>query len=78
MSVEGKVKGVLAQEIDVEVEELRQDAFLADAFGIDPYDLDQLASALSEEFEIEFDEDEVELWSTVGDVIQSVLEKVEE
>lgn len=78
MSVEDKVKDLIAAALDIHIDDVTDDAFLADNLGADPYDMEGLANILNDEFDIEIDEEEVEQWSTVSDVIMTILDKLEE
>ena len=78
MSIDQRVKEIIAVAFDAEVEDLQDDDLLGESLGADPYDLEELAAQLAAELEVEFDNEEVELWAVVSDIVQSVLDKVEE
>jgi len=78
MNVDIRIREMLAEHLEVDDEEVVDSAFLADDFDADPYDLEQLAAILSEEFDIEVTEDDIESWETVGDVIQMVIDRLED
>ncbi|MDP8255386.1 MAG: phosphopantetheine-binding protein [Candidatus Alcyoniella australis] len=78
MSIEVRIRELVAEHLELDDDEVVDGAFLADDFGADPYDLEVLAELLSEEFEVEIAEDEVEGWETLADVIQTVNERIEE
>ena len=60
----------------ISASELEEDTILAD-LGADSLDLFQIISALEEEFEIEFDNEEAENLKTVGDAIEYIKSAVE-
>lgn len=73
--IEERVKDLIAEQLKIDVEQVTNDAYIADDLNADPYDLDELASLLCEEYYIEIDEDEIEHWNTVSDVVQTVVDK---
>jgi len=77
MHVDVRVREIIAEHLELDDEEVTDSAFLADDFDADPYDLETLAELLSEEFDIEISEDDIEGWETVNDVIQTVNERLE-
>jgi acyl carrier protein len=77
MSTEIKVKEIVAEVLDVEIEEVSEDAYLTDDLGADPYDLETIAAMLNDEFDIEIGEDDIDAWETVADVIALVQEKMD-
>jgi len=78
MSPEEKVRDVIAEQLEADIEEVTNDAFLTDDLRADPYDLEAIADQLSDEFEIEIAEEDIESWERVEDVVNMVLEKLEE
>lgn len=77
-SFEERIRAIIAEQLKCDMADVVEDAYLVDDLGGDPYDLDELAGALSSEFDIEIGEEEAEQWNTVGDVIQAVYDKTEE
>lgn len=77
MSIELKIKEIIAELLDVEIEDAAADAYLADDLGSDPYDLESLAVTLNEEFDIRLSEDDIDSWETVSDIIAAVQDKME-
>jgi acyl carrier protein len=59
------------------VEDLSDDAFLADDLGMTPDDLEELVTLLNDEFEITIPDVDAEDWETVADVVNYVLDKLE-
>ena len=71
------VLGIIAEQLGVSENELSEETAFAD-LGADSLDLFQIISALEEEFEIEFENEEAEKLKTVGDAlnyIKAALEK---
>ena len=73
---QSKVMEIIAEQLGISASELEEDTILAD-LGADSLDLFQIISALEEEFEIEFDNEEAENLKTVGDAIEYIKSAVE-
>ena len=73
---ESKVMEIIAEQLGISASELEEDTILAD-LGADSLDLFQIISALEEEFEIEFDNEEAENLKTVGDAIEYIKSAVD-
>ena len=73
---ESKVMEIIAEQLGISASEQEEDTILAD-LGADSLDLFQIISALEEEFEIEFDNEEAENLKTVGDAIEYIKSAVE-
>ncbi len=73
---ESKVIEIIGEQLGISASELDEDTVLAD-LGADSLDLFQIISALEEEFDIEFDNEEAENLKTVGDAIEYIKVTVE-
>ena len=73
---ESKVIEIIGEQLGITASELDEDTVLAD-LGADSLDLFQIISALEEEFDIEFDNEEAENLKTVGDAIEYIKVTVE-
>ncbi len=78
MAFEDQIKTIVAQVLKVSIDSVHEDAYLVDDLDTDPYGLDDLAVVLSEELDIEIEEEEVEVWYTVAEIIQTVFDKMEQ
>ena len=76
--IEDRIVRVIATQLDMDTEEVEFGSFLMDDLGADPYDLEELANVLSEEFDVDISEEDVEAWETVSDVIHFISEKLDE
>ncbi len=75
MSVENKVKEIIAEELNVALEDVKPEASFIDDLGADSLDTVQLIMKFEEEFDIEIsDEDSVKI-KTVGDVLTYISSK---
>lgn len=73
---EAIVVRIIAEQLRISPNEIKEETAFAD-LGADSLDLFQIISALEEAFQIEFDNDEAEKISTIGDVmayIRNVME----
>ena len=73
---ESKVIEIIGEQLGISASELDEDTVFAD-LGADSLDLFQIISALEEEFDIEFDNEEAENLKTVGDAIEYIKVTVE-
>ncbi len=74
---ESVVINIIAEQLGVSKNELTEETVFSD-LGADSLDLFQIISALEEEFDIEFENEEAEKIKTVGDAlnyIKTALEK---
>ena len=72
-----KLKGIIADVLNVDENEITMETTFVDDLGADSLDLFQIISALEEAFEIEFDNEEAENLKTVGDAIEYIKAAVE-
>ncbi len=72
MSVEKKVKEIVAEQLGRDVNEVTNEASFIDDLGADSLDIVELVMAMEEEFEIEIPDEEAEKIKTVKDVIEYI------
>ena len=72
MSVENKVKKIIAEKLGVEIEKVIPEASFIDDLGADSLDLVELIMTMEEEFEIDISDDAAEKLVTVKDVIDYI------
>lgn len=70
-----KVKSIVAEQLGVKIEEVKEDAKFIDDLGADSLDTVELVMALEEEFGAEIPDEDAEKLTTVGDAIKYVQEK---
>ncbi|HED23604.1 MAG TPA: acyl carrier protein [Firmicutes bacterium] len=75
MSVETKVKEIIAEQLEVAVDKLSIDTTFED-IDADSLDIVELVMALEEEFDLEISDQEIENIKTVGDVVKYIESKV--
>ena len=69
MSVEERVKGIVAEQLSISADEIKNESSFIDDLGADSLDTVELVMALEEEFDIEISDDEAENISTVQSAI---------
>ena len=72
MSIQDKVKKIIAEKLSVELEELVPEASFVDDLGADSLDLVELIMSMEEEFDIEISDAEAEKLATVKDVFDYI------
>ena len=70
-----KVAAILAQQLDVEVDEITADTDIVDDLGADSLDIVDLVMTLEDEFDLEIPDDDVETVRTVGDLVKYLEER---
>ena len=71
------VINIIAEQLGISESELNEETSFAD-LGADSLDLFQIISALEEEFDVEFENDDAEKIKTVGDAIEFLKAAVEQ
>ena len=74
MSVEEKVKKIVAEKLSVELDEVVPQASFVDDLGADSLDLVELIMAMEEAFDIEISDEQAEKLQTVKDAIDYIKE----
>jgi len=72
MSVEDKIKKIIAEKLSVDLEEVVPDASFVDDLGADSLDLVELIMSMEEEFDIDISDEDAEKIVTVKDAIEYV------
>lgn len=72
MSIQDKVKKIIAEKLSVELEELVPEASFVDDLGADSLDLVELIMSMEEEFDIEISDAEAEKLASVKDVFEYI------
>ena len=70
-----KVAAILAQQLDVEVDEITADTDIVDDLGADSLDIVDLVMTLEDEFDLEIPDEDVETVRTVGDLVKYLEER---
>lgn len=67
--MEQKIKEILAEELSVDIEEIKLDTNLKDDLNADSIDMMQVIDVLEQEFDVEVDTAELVNIETVGDIL---------
>jgi acyl carrier protein len=71
-SVEEQVRGIIAEQLGLKADEIKNDASFVDDLGADSLDTVELVMALEEEFETEIPDDQAEKITTVQQAIDYI------
>jgi acyl carrier protein len=66
---EGKVKEIIAKELEVDVKQLQPEAKFIEDLGADSLDIVELVMALEEEFGLDIPDEDADKLKTVGDAM---------
>ena len=72
MSVEDKVKKIIAEKLSVDLEEVVPEASFVEDLGADSLDLVELIMSMEEEFEIDISDEDAEKLVKVQDAIDYI------
>ncbi|WP_303649845.1 acyl carrier protein [Desulfobotulus pelophilus] len=70
MSVEDKVRKVIAEKLDVDIDEVVPGASLVEDLGADSLDLVELMMSMEDVFDVDISDEQAEKLRTVKDVIE--------
>ena len=72
MSIEDKVRKIIAEKLSVDLEEVVPDASFVDDLGADSLDLVELIMTMEEEFDIDISDEDAEKLESVKDAIDFI------
>ena len=72
MSIENKIKKIIAEKLSVDLEEVVPEASFVDDLGADSLDLVELIMSMEEEFDIDIPDEEAEKLLTVQDALDYI------
>ena len=64
-----KVREIIAEQFDVETDEVTAESNIVDDFGADSLDVVDLISSVEDEFDVQIPDEKVEGIKTVGDIV---------
>ncbi len=75
MKIEEKVKKLIAEKLDVDINDVIPEASLIDDLGADSLAIVELIMTMEEEFDIEVPDEDAEKLATVKEAIAYIIEK---
>ncbi|MCD6429312.1 acyl carrier protein [bacterium] len=76
--VEERIKKIIAEQLMMEPEEIKDKDHFVEDLGADSLDVVELVMAFEEEFGIEIPDEEAEKIQTVGEAIKLITQKIKE
>lgn len=76
MDIAEKVKEIVAQQLDVDISEVKEEAQFIEDLGADSLAIVELVLAFEEQFEIDIPDEDTEKIATVGDAVKYIQEHV--
>lgn len=67
-----KLKKIIAEVLNVDVDEITMDTTFVDDLGADSLDIFQIIMGIEEEFDIEINNEEAEKIATVADAVEQI------
>lgn len=75
--IEAKVKEIIAEQLSLRVEEIKNDASFLEDLGADSLDIVELIMAMEEEFETEIPDEDAEKILTVQNTIDYIIHRTQ-
>ena len=72
-----KVQKILAEQLELDADEITLDSSLVEDLGIDSLDFVDIVMSLEDEFDNEFPEEDMAGIKTVGDIVKYIEDKVQ-
>lgn len=76
MTIE-KVQKILAEQLELDADEITLDSSLVEDLGIDSLDFVDIVMSLEDEFDTEFPEEDMTDIKTVGDIVKYIEDKLQ-
>lgn len=70
-----KVVRIIAENLDLDVDDISSDSVITDDLGADSLDVVDLVMSFEDEFGVEIPDDAVETIRTVGDIVRFIEDK---
>ncbi len=69
-----KIKEIIAEQLNIDEDTITMESSFREDLGADSLDVVELVMAVEEEFDVEFDDEEAENITTVGDAVNYITE----
>ena len=67
-----KIKAILAEQLDVDIETLSAETDIAKDLNADSLDVVEILMSIEDEFEVEIPDEEIENIKTIGDLVEYI------
>ena len=67
-----KIKAIIAEVLNIDADSITEDTTFVDDLGADSLDIFQIIMGIEEEYDIELDNESVEIFRTVGDAVEAI------
>ena len=71
-----RIRDYLADQLDVDPEKITLESDIVNDFGADSLDVIDMITTLSDEFGLDIPDEDIENFHTIGDVVNSVEERI--
>ena len=72
-----KVQKILAEQLELDADEITMDSNLVEDLGIDSLDFVDIVMSLEDEFDTEFPEEDMAGIKNVGDIVKYIEDKIQ-
>lgn len=72
-----KMKEILAEQLDADINTITPETDIADDLGADSLDVVEMLMTIEDEFEIEIPDEKIESLKTVGQVVEYIQEQID-
>ena len=69
-----KIREIIAEQLNIDEDVITMESSFREDLGADSLDVVELVMAVEEEFDVEFDDEEAENITTVGDAVNYITE----
>ncbi len=67
-----KIKAILAEQLDADIDEMTMDTDIARDLGADSLDVVELLMSIEDEFSVEIPDEEIENIKTIGELVEYI------
>jgi len=71
-----KIAAIIAEQLDVDVDEIQMDTNIIDDLGADSLDIVDLVMTMEDEFDLEIPDEDIENVRTIADIVKYLEEKI--
>ena len=71
-----KMKQILAEQLDADIDSITMDTDIADDLGADSLDVVEMLMSIEDEFEVEIPDEKIETLKTVGQVVEYIQDNM--